>query len=313
MLWIWLALGLFLALALGTAYFSYRVAFYSPRNRKEDIYSLPEGEQYTQVSARMHASIRRAAAFPFQPVTITAFDGITLYGRYYHLRDGAPLQIQFHGYRGSGLRDFCGGLILAQELGHNALIVDQRAHGRSGGTTITFGVKERRDCLSWIEYALQRFGPDTKVLLSGISMGAATVLMAAQFPLPDNVAGIIADSPYTTPGAIIRKVCTDAKLPARLLYPFILLSALLFGRFRLWDASAVKAVAQTRVPILLIHGEDDRFVPIQMSRELFDACASAKTLHTFPDAGHGLSFIADPARYRRITREFVAACGVPID
>lgn len=143
----------------------------------------------------------------FESVFITSFDGVKLYARYYHVRDGAPLQIQFHGYRGSALLDFCGGNKLAREIGHNTLVVDQRAHGKSGGNTITFGINERYDCLSCINYAVERSGKETPIFLSGVSMDAATVLMASELNLPDNVIGIIADSPYSSPEEIIRKVC----------------------------------------------------------------------------------------------------------
>ncbi len=62
--------------------------------------------------------------------------------------------------------------------GHNVLMIEERAHLESEGHTITFGIKERYDALDWIRYALQRFGEDTRIILVGISMGAATVLMA---------------------------------------------------------------------------------------------------------------------------------------
>ena len=184
-----------LLLSVLLAWFSYHKAFYSPETRKEDIYVLPRGEQYEKERQRMLSLIREMDGIPYEPVYVTAYDGVRLFARYYHVRDGAPLQIQFHGYRGSAMRDFCGGNKLARESGQNTLVVDQRAHGRSGGTTITFGIRERLDCRSWAEYARQRFGPDTPVFLSGVSMGAATVLMASELELPGNVAGIIADCP----------------------------------------------------------------------------------------------------------------------
>mgnify|MGYP001117318828 CR=1 FL=1 len=158
---------------------AYRKAFYSPEERKEDIYALPQGEQYENERQRMLSLIREMDEIPYEAVSISAQDGTKLAARYYHVRDGAPLQIQFHGYRGTALRDFCGGNKLARESGQNTLVVDPRAHGKSGGTTITFGIRERWDCLSWVEYVNQRFGSDTPIFLSGVSMGAATVLMAS--------------------------------------------------------------------------------------------------------------------------------------
>lgn len=297
----------FLLLLILIAWFSYRKAFYSPKLRKEDPYALPKGEQYEKERQRMLSLIRQMDDIPYEAVTISAHDGTKLAARYYHVQDGAPLQIQFHGYRGTALRDFCGGNKLARESGQNTLVVDQRAHGRSGGTTITFGIQERMDCLCWAEYASQRFGSDTPIFLSGVSMGAATVLMASELELPANVVGIIADCPYSSPEAIIRKVCReDMHLPPALAMSFVRLGARLFGHFDLKEASAVQAVENTSIPILLIHGEDDRFVPCDMSREIFDACSGDKTLITFPGAGHGLSYIVDTEYYSKVVSGFVS-------
>ena len=260
-----------LLLSVLIAWYSYRTAFYSPEKRKEDYYAIPKGEQYEKERQRMLSLIREMDEIPFEAVTISAQDGTKLSARYYHVRDGAPLQSQFHGYRGTALRDFCGGNKLARESGQNTLVVDQRAHGKSGGTTITFGIRERLDCLCWAEYANQRFGSDTPVFLSGVSMGAATVLMASELELPTNVVGIIADCPYSSPEAIIRKVCRE-------------------------DMH------------LLLHGEDDRFVPCNMSREIFDACIGEKTRITFPSAGHGLSYIEDTETYSEAVSRFVDQC-----
>ena len=147
------------------SYWAYRVAFYVPRNYQEDIYELPRGANNPKHQEKMRSCIKKLNDLPYESVTITSRDGKTLFGRYYHTQDGAPVQIQFHGYRGSAMRDFCGGTPLARNLGHNALVVDQRCHGRSQGHTITFGVRERYDVQSWANYAYQRFGPDTPLIL----------------------------------------------------------------------------------------------------------------------------------------------------
>ena len=80
----------------------------------------------------------------------------------------------FHGYRGSSERDLCGGVQRCFKLGRSALLVDQRAHGRSDGHIISFGVNERKDCLAWVDFMVKHFGPDVKIILTGISMGAST-------------------------------------------------------------------------------------------------------------------------------------------
>lgn len=305
-----IVLLLLLAAALPAAlYRIYRFAFYNPIPRPEDPYRCPAGRQYRAADEIMLRLVREFAAIPFEEVRIRSYDGLELYGRYYEVRCGAPLQIQMHGYHGTALRDFCGGNKLAREAGLNTLVVDERARGGSGGRSITFGVKERLDCLAWARCAAARFGEETPITLAGVSMGAATVLMAADLPLPGNVKGIIADCPYSSPRAIIEKDAADMGPTARLFAPLADWSARLFARFDWESASALSSVRRTKLPILLLHGEDDRFVPCSMSREIAAACATPVRLETFPGAGHGLSYIVDGERYRRAVLAFLADCG----
>ena len=144
-------------------------------------------------------------------------------------------------------------------------------------------------------------------------MGAATVLMASELDLPETVAAITADCPYSSPGTIIRKVASDMKVPGQVIYPFITLGALIFGHFCLWKSSPVKSVSNTDIPILLIHGGDDRFVPCEMSKEIYAACAGKKQLAIFDGAGHGLSYLTNPDRYLDLYRNFFNRCGIKVD
>ena len=292
------------------ARFSYRLAFYSRNDKEQDIYAIPPGKQYENVADVMLENIHALSKLPFEQIYITARDGVKLAARYYHVKDNAPVQIQFHGYRGNGLREYSGGYRMAIRLGLNSIVVDERAHGKSGGHTISFGIKERFDCLDWVNYACDRFGNETRIILSGVSMGAATVLMASELNLPSNVIAITADCPYSSPGAIIRKVCKDLKLPSNVLYPFVVLGAWIYGKFQIWESSAVEAVKNTKIPVLLIHGEDDRFVPCDMSKEIYRACTSNKKLFLFPEAGHGLSYLTDTERYERVFENFLKECGL---
>lgn len=304
-------LGLCLLLSVLAARFCYRMVFYNMNDAAQDVFANPPGKQYEAVSEVIEENIRKLREIPFEQIYIRASDGETLAGKYYHFKDNGPVQILFHGYRGNGTREFACGNQMAQAIGYNTIVVDERAHGNSGGHTISFGIKERWDCVDWANYARKRFGGNTKVILSGVSMGAATVLMASELELPDTVAAITADCPYSAPGAIIRKVAADVKLPAWLVYPFVVLGALAFGHFRLWASSPVKAVGNTRIPILLIHGEDDRFVPCDMSREIRAACCGPAVLATFPTAGHGLSYLTDTGRYQKIFQDFLRMCNIP--
>lgn len=298
-----------LALMLAVSYAAYRIPFYHP-DHTESPYDLPPEAQYDPYREAMTALITAADALPFEQVEITARDDAKLFGRYYPAADDAPVLIGFHGFKSTALRDMCGGSELARQMGMGAILVDQRAHGKSDGKTISFGVKERSDCLSWARYAARRW-PGRPIILMGVSMGAATVLMASDLDLPAEVKGIIADCPYSDPSAIIKKVGRDSMGPASiLLYPFILLGARLYGGFGLTGASPVKAVRHARVPILLIHGEDDRFVPCDMSRQIYDACAGEKTRVTIPGAPHAIAYVLDPDKYGQAVRRFLASVGI---
>lgn len=288
----------------------FRMAFYSPVPGQDDIYDIPVNPQYMPYRQTMTDLIDDLKRRPYEEVWITSRDGLQLFGRYYHYHDGAPLDIAFHGYRGTAFRDMCGGIQLSYKAGHNVLLVDQRAHGRSGGHTIAFGVTERWDCLSWVEYAKNRFGSDVRILLYGVSMGAATVLMAAgldDINSGGNVVGVIADCPYSSPKDIIKKVCADRKYPPVLTWPLVALSARLLGRFNPSAVTAADAVRQSSLPVLILHGEDDRYVPEEMSREI--ACArSGIERHSFPGAGHGISGIVHMEEYNRIVLDFIKRC-----
>lgn len=302
---IFILLVLFLLLMFGAAWFAYSISFYSPFSRRVTPEEPLKGDQYDAVSEHIFRMSHIMEKIPYEEVTIRSHDGLTLYGRYYHVRDGAPIEILFHGYRSHPFRDCSGGHALSRKMGFNALVVDQRAHGKSEGKTISFGIQERYDLLNWVQYCVKRFGKDTPMILSGLSMGAATVLMASDLDLPDNVKAIIADSPYSTPAAIIEKVCKDEKYPVAVCRPFLHLGAWIYGGFRLNATSAKAAVSKATVPILLIHGEADHFVPCSMTHEIAAVCASPVTVQTYPEAGHGLCYMTDPRRYERDVCDFL--------
>lgn len=293
-----------LILSLGIMMFAYFKTFYYGKN-KTGPYDLPTSPAYEKQKDHMNNLIKELLDIPYEQIYILSKDKLKLSARYYHVDDNSPIQIQCHGYKGNGIRDFCGGNELARKLKHNTLIIDQRAHGNSHGHNITFGIKEKDDILCWLNYCVERFGKDKKIFLVGVSMGAASILMCGEDNLPRNVVALIADSPYSTPSDIINEVTKQMKLIPWLIYPFIYMSALLFAKVRLNKTSALKAIKNIKIPILIIHGEKDSLVPCDMSRKLKDANPQYVELHTFENADHGLSYIEDPIRYNQIVTEFL--------
>ncbi len=289
-----------------TIYICFRIAFYAPPRipLSEDVIDTPRGKIYDPYREKMKQWVRETRKLPKKEFTITSFDGLRLHGTYYEYAPGATVELMFHGYRGTAERDMSGGVQRCFKLGRSALIVEQRCSGRSEGKVITFGIRERKDCLSWIAFMREHFGAEVRIILTGISMGAATVMMAAGEELPENVIGVLADCGYSSPKAILKKVIRQMRIPVGLGYFFVRLGAKLFGGFDPEEASPVDAMKKCKVPVIFFHGEEDALVPCEMSRECFEACVSKKRLVTVPGAGHGLSYPVEPERYLREAREF---------
>ena len=301
----WILLGC-VALILLISFICFFMAFWVPKHRPvgEDEYPTPEGKVYEPFRERMVNWMRETRKLPHEDFYIDSFDGLKLHGRYYEYAPGAPIELMFHGYRGTADRDLCGGVQRCFALHRSALVVDQRASSYSEGHVITFGIKEHKDCHKWVDFMVEHFGPEVKIILTGISMGASTVLMAAGSPLPPQVKGVLADCGFTSAKEIIYKVIRQMKLPPKLLYPFVRLAAKIFGGFDLESFSALEAVQQATLPIIFFHGEDDDFVPCSMSEKNFEACASRKQLVLIPGAGHGLSYPVDKPGYLAALAEF---------
>lgn len=291
-------LGFLLVGALIAAAICFFRIFYASRRGPREEFPTPKGALYDPYRPQMIEWIKQIRAMPHQRVSITSHDGLRLVGKYYEHQKGAPIEILFHGYRGCADADLGGGVFRCFSLGRNALIVDHRASGESEGHVISFGALESRDCLGWVDFVIQNIDPDAKIILTGISMGAATVLTAATLPLPPNVIGILADCGYTSTKEIVKKVMRDMGLPAGLLYPFARLGALLFGHFDPDALSPLASMKKCRLPVIFFHGDTDDFVPCAMSEENYAACAAAhKRLVVTPGAGHGLCFPLDSETY----------------
>jgi fermentation-respiration switch protein FrsA (DUF1100 family) len=307
MLILWFALGL-AAICLLISYGCYRMAYYAPprKTRQTDEIEIPSGEIYEVHREKMENWARKMRAMPHEEFEITAFDGLKLRAKFYEYAPGAPIEILLHGYRGSAKRDLNGGLARCFSLGRSALLVDHRASGESEGNVITFGVLESRDARAWIDFITEKYGKERKIIVTGVSMGAATaMIVAGSDNLPENVVGVLADCGYTSAKAIISKVMReDMHLPPAVFYPFVKLGARIFGRFDIDSISPIEAMKKAKVPVIFFHGDDDKFVPHSMSVENYEACTARKKLVTIHGAGHGLCYPVGIDEYENELHEF---------
>ncbi len=229
---------------------------------------------------------------PHKFVYTVSFDGLKLAARYYD-NGFERTVILFHGYRSSAVRDFSCAVKMYKSFGFNVLLCDQRSHGNSEGRLITFGIKESRDVLSWILVATEKLG-SKEILLGGMSMGATTVLLSCRFGLPECVKGIVADCGFTSPADIINKVAREFfKINAEKILPLLNLMCRIFGKFSIYETNTLKALDGSNVPVIFIHGDDDNFVPCEMSERAYNHIKERCKMVKVAEAGHGLSYLVD--------------------
>ncbi|MBP3305608.1 MAG: alpha/beta hydrolase [Oscillospiraceae bacterium] len=241
-----------------------------------------------------------------ETVVIRSHDGEKLVGHWYPHGCAERVIIAMHGWRSSWAGDF--GIIAPfwRENRCSVLFPEQRGQGESGGAYMGFGLIERYDCLDWIRWVNGKTGGKLPIYLGGVSMGAATVLMAAGLELPENVRGIVADCGYTSPNDIWKHVMNH-----NLHLPYGSLTRSVVGRAcrrRLQmgpkDCSCADALKHCRVPVLFVHGADDHFVPVEMTYENYKACAAPKRLFIVPGAEHGMSYLVNRQGYEAALRNF---------
>ena len=232
-----------------------------------------------------------------QDVFVQSHDGLKLHGCWIEAAQPIGTMILFHGYRSTYLIDFSEIYQLYHSRGYNLLLVSQRAHGSSQGKYITFGVMESRDVEKWLQWHNRSIGP-IPVFICGMSMGSATVMYAAGNPLPENVVGMTADCGFTSPYDIMLHVASKrvGNFLANAIMPMVNFWTKKLAGFGLKDCSSEETLKRSRLPILMIHGLEDDFVPCEMSRRGYACCQAPKELILVEKAGHGTSFLYDRNR-----------------
>lgn len=261
----------------------------------------PEEADANPVQEEGRRWARRAEGF--REATIQALDGLILWAVVAPGREGCHRwALCVHGYHDT--YESMGAIAKHyNERGWHVLLPDQRGHGQSEGDYVGWGYDERLDLLGWCNYIVRR-DPEAEILLHGVSMGAASVLMATGGALPRQVKAAVADCSYTSIEAEMRYLIghwedRPAGLPlaAGPLFAVLRRTALRRARFDLREAAPIKAVAQSRTPTLFVHGVEDDFVPASMMGKLYQAAKCPKSFLWMPGAGHACSVGTDQNLY----------------
>jgi len=277
-----------------------------PKSAKKDKEKLMASGDLSETVATIINAAKVLEETEHEQVEIIAQDGTALVGHWYCPENAKRIIVAMHGWRSNWSQDF--GTIAPFWFDNDCavLFAEQRGQGNSGGDYMGFGLLERYDCLDWINWVNERTEGKLPIYLGGVSMGATTILMTTGFELPENVQGIVADCGFTSPKDILASVFRSViHLPALPTLWATELFARAFAGFSLWERSTEKSLANSRVPVLLIHGKADDFVPCEMTERSYAACKEPKKLLIVENAGHGVSFLVDHKRYIAYINEFL--------
>lgn len=280
------------------------------RETTEDVDGAKEkfagSRNMTEFMDELKRSGEKLGNSEYEDVEITTEDGVRLVGHWKTCENPERIIIAMHGWRSSWTHDF--GMVADCwfENNCNVLYAEQRGQNNSGGEYMGFGILERYDCLEWIKWVNEHQENHLPIYICGVSMGATTVLMASALELPDNVKGVIADCGFTSPHAIWKHVAEkNLHIPYEGLRR-IVANDMCRKRINhgISSYSAVEALKNSKIPVLFIHGTDDKFVPVEMTYENYKACASEKRLFVVPGADHGMSYYVDKKGYENAMKDF---------
>lgn len=236
---------------------------------------------------------------------IKSFDDLPLFGKIYLQQEHTDNWVVIaHGYGGDGdLMNYAAKKFF--ENGYNVVLPDLRSHGKSGGDYIGMGWKDRLDIIEWCRKIING-NENCKIILYGVSMGAATVLMAGGEKLPPNIRAIIADCSYeSVTDVVAHQMQSVLKFPAHPFVDIVGIVCKLRAGYDFKEASVIKQVRKCKIPILFFHGDSDSFVPTEMVYKLYDNAKVEKDLLIIKGAGHGVSAMVGKNVYWNKVFQFV--------
>ncbi|MFC0300629.1 alpha/beta hydrolase [Virgibacillus soli] len=300
-------LALFLMIDIIASFFFYNLAI--KRGEKEFLQDNADLEVSAQAMDEFTQGDWRnwVRNQPFEEMELTSYDGLKLAGYFLPAkRPSNKLVIFSHGYLGNAKQMGLYGQYYYEQLGYNIFMADARGHGNSEGDYYGFGWHDRLDLIDWTQQLIGKLGDDTEVVYHGLSMGAATVLMASGEKLPNQVKAIIADSPYSDVyGLFAYQMKRMFHLPA---FPFLDSTSVVTkfkADYSLKEASSLHQVEKAKVPIFYIHGNADTFVPTEMTKELYSHTKSPAEMWLVDNANHGESFVIAKEEYIKRLNKFL--------
>ena len=237
-------------------------------------------------------------------VQIDALDNTTLSAFLLQNKHATFGVILVHGYASSAKAMATYARFYYEQLNASVLMIDLRAHGLSAGSKIGFAYNDRLDIPLWVSYFKMHIPMQMPLVLHGVSMGASSILYALVDGL-EHVSAIISDSAFIDLRPIFeRQIQMIYKLPTQGLIALISLLMRIHNGFFLHQTDLLKHL-KANLPILIMHGELDRFVPVEMAQKLYQHYQGDKTLYIAPNALHAMTYAVDRKQYEKTITFFL--------
>ncbi len=267
------------------SYMMYRRIFVDYNKPEKNL--VDHEEEFYQESYRWFQDI------PKEEISIKSYDNLKLKGYFIPSIDkkSEKIAIVMHGYQSKGT-DM---IIIAKmysDMGFKVVLPDLRGHGKSEGKFTSMGHYEKYDLKRWFNFCLTSYGATDKILIHGVSMGAAMAIMLTALDIPKNLKFMVLDSGYTRFKGTLRHTFRSKYLSIFL--PGLSLITYFQHRYFLSQLRPIKAMRKNEVPFLIIHGEKDQLVPLKMAKDLLKAAKTdRKELLIVKDARHALGYKVD--------------------
>lgn len=292
-------------LATGYAIGDYFVDYALKRGNDTDALSPPAA------CVNIHDKSREIPKMPSsssEKWSMTMSDGRYLSAIYYiPVQKGHRWVILAHGYGRDQryTRDYAEKYL---KHGYNVLCPDLCASGESEGQYITMGIKESEEVAKWAAKVKER-DANAEIVLHGVSMGAATVMLAAGRYEISGLTAVIEDCGYTSAYEMFtNQLGVIFGLPE---FPIMTCVDIVSGiktGVKVSDAAPLKAISSIKVPVMFIHGAADKLVPPSMMESLYNACHTPKKKFVVEGAGHGDAMTAAGKEYWKIVFSFLDDC-----
>lgn len=299
-IYVLLAAGIFFALPSTI----YTTMFLGIFYRRRSILLEEVGKKYAPYqpfAEKLKKDILFAKSIPCEEVRIKAKDGVQLFGRYYKRNSNRAI-ICIHGYQSSAFNNFSTAMIDFLNDNYSVLLVDQRAHGNSGGTFTCLGCKEKDDLLQWIDYVDGKSEIED-IIVYGISMGATTVGYATESIKSHKVKGLIMEAGFTCfYEELVNNFGNIFMKKAALNYIYLTSRAVLKVDIK---QSIEPSLNNNKIPTLFLHGDDDKEVAMDFTTRNYSACASKKEMVVVEGAGHTLCYVAGGEEIKKRISNFI--------